>query len=432
MRLRFRPHLAALSLLIAGAAACKDESPVLTGDPFFPDGRPVTMEALLPAAEFLQLRGSFTNYTTSTAVPYAIVANQFDGALNAHALVRFGLVFPKVLEYTYNGTSVRDSLYVVQSARVVLSVDSTDSGSTIVPLSLHRILEDWDALDVTWTQRLTDSSGVHNWTTPGGTFGPSVGDGRYVPLDSLSTSEILLNPTEVAAMRADSTAYRGLLVAADQPGDRIQIVGASLRLEFRPSNAAHDTTIVSTSSATSLAFVYTPEPPEPAGFIRTGSVRGARTLMSVHFPDSLTVCSPLCDRFAMRDLALHRVSLLLRPVPAPGGFRLVDSAAVLLRTIVEPELGRAAPLGSDVVASFDPFGRPLPARRGYAPGDTLVELPFTVQAARMIALDTVPGDFALLGSTFNTLGLQPFSLQLFDAQPRLRIVFTLPDRPRLP
>ena len=59
------PRRGALLALLAllPAAACKDQTPTLTGDPFFPGGsRAVTLESILPASQFLTTIGSFSGF----------------------------------------------------------------------------------------------------------------------------------------------------------------------------------------------------------------------------------------------------------------------------------------------------------------------------------------------------------------------------------
>src|SRR4051812_5220613 len=94
--LRARAVLALLPLL--AAAACKDETPTLSGDAFFPGGsRPVTLEAVTPASQFLATLGAFSGYESSHTFPELVVANQYQGVLNAHALQRYD--FPDSLNY---------------------------------------------------------------------------------------------------------------------------------------------------------------------------------------------------------------------------------------------------------------------------------------------------------------------------------------------
>jgi hypothetical protein len=431
MRFRSRSHLAALGVLIAGAVACTEKSPVFDGDPFFPDGRPVTLEVLVPATQFLDLRGSFTGYSDASSVPYTVVANSFDGGVTARTLVRFPTAFPREIEFTSSGSTLRDSLYTVVSAELVLTVDSLASSGE-VPLSLHHLTERWDDSIVSWTRRAADSLGTYDWTTPGGSFGPAFSTGRYRPADSAHVAILPIDSAQTRVMR-DST-YPGLLVQATQANTRLHVDGAQLRVTINPSNVGGDSTFVVNfnASADALGLIYTPEAALPTGLLAAGTLRSARTLFSMDIPDSLNVCTPTCVRWATRDLALHQASLLLRPQPAAGGYRLLDSAVVSLRTIAEPELGQLAPLGEAVVASVSSNGRGVPAQGRYFATDTVVELPFTLHAARMISGDTVSSDFALLGSRTDALAFTPFSLLLFDAAPRLRIVFTVPERPGLP
>lgn len=430
MRLRSRLHLAGLGLLLAGVSACTDESPVLTGDPFFPDGRPTTMEVIIPASQFLTHRGSFRGYSDASTVNYAVVANTFDGGVTSRMLLRFPGAFPDRVEFVQDGVTRRDSLYEVALVELLLPVDSAASVATPVQLSVYRLAEAWHDSVVSWEVRSRDSTGTHLWTQPGGTLGPLVGTGAYFPADSASATTLALSEDEVAAMR-DST-YPGLLVESTTANSRMEFTDAELRITINPSNDVRDTTLVITRAVEldDFAFIYTPEPPDPAGFVQSGTVLSARTLFSMDLPDSVDVCVPACTRMAIKDLALNRVSLLLDPVPAGGGYRLLDSASVAMRAVTEPELGRLAPLGDPFTAGFGGRGA-IPSIVNYAVTDTVVEIPFTIHAARLLSGDTIPSDFAILGATTG-LAQPPFALQLFEPEPRLRIVFTLPERPRLP
>lgn len=429
MRFRSRLHLAAISLLIAGAVACTEESPVFDGDPFFPDGRPVTLEALIPADQFLTLRGNFTGYSTAYSVPYGVVANSFDGGVTARTLLRIRI--PKEIEFQVGGTTLRDSLYKVTAIQLVLQVDSSASQRTQMPLSVHPLTQRWDDSIVSWTRRAADSLGSYNWTQPGGDFQATPwATGSYRPADSAHVAVMSIDTSHSAALK--DSLFPGLLVQATQANTLALLDGATLKVTFDPTNT--DSTVVLNFNATAdnLGLIYTPEAPEPAGVLATGTVRSARSLFSMELPDSLDACTPTCVRFATKDVALHHVSLLLRPQAAGGGYRLLDSARITMRTVAETSLGRLAPLGEEVLSSISSTGRGIPARSDYFASDTLVELPFTFHAARMISGDTVPHDFALLGSRVDALGYTPFSLMLFDAAPRLRIVFTVPERPGLP
>jgi hypothetical protein len=67
------------------------------------------------------------------------------------------------------------------------------------------------------------------------------------------------------------------------------------------------------------------------------------------------------------------------------------------------------------------------------PGDTLVEIPLTRQAQQQVSSDSLLTSFALLGQqTRGNISLRTFGLGRFEPTPRLRIVYTLAARPRLP
>jgi hypothetical protein len=123
------------------------------------------------------------------------------------------------------------------------------------------------------------------------------------------------------------------------------------------------------------------------------------------------------------------VSLLFRVLQPPPGFSLLDSMAITLRAISEPELGRRAPLG-EYAADRNPPGS-LVRTFYHQPADSVVEVPLTEYALRLAQGDTLPTSFALL-SEGDLRGPVNFGLGVYETTPRLRIVYTLPSRPELP
>jgi hypothetical protein len=193
-----------------------------------------------------------------------------------------------------------------------------------------------------------------------------------------------------------------------------------------------DTTIARDVNGTSQAFVYTPQPPTPAGSFLAGGITAARTLFTVNLDQPLPGCPPpaTCATVRMKDVLLNRVSLLLRPLPPPAGFDALQPVTLTLWTVDEPQLGRRAPLGH-LSIDADQLANSFV---NTAPGDTLVEVPFTLQTQELLKSDSTHVSFALLGQTPPSAGLsfRSFGMVRFDALPRLRIVYTLPTRPQLP
>jgi len=426
---RARAVLALLPLL---AAACTDDTPTLTGDPFFPGGgRPVTLELIVPAAQFLQPLGVFQGYESGRTFNSLVVANQYQGVLNAHALQDYDV--PDTLTYSQGGVTKTDTAYSIRSARLVVAVDSLASfRAPITTLQAYRLVQPYDPATVTWTLAV-DSGAVHTpWAQPGGTRGALLGSAPWTH----ATSDTIVVPLDTAAaraMRPDSAG--GVLLATAQAGTRLQLSSAVLRLELKPSNGERDTTITVNVQPGISEFIFTPDPALAAGTLSAGGVLAARTLFGIDLDQPLPGCAPptACAAVRLKDVDLNRVSLLLKPLPSPAGFDPLQPLPLTLWTITEPELGRRAPLGH---LAGDPqlLGQTLSQYALFTPGDTLVEVPLTLQTQDAVTRDTLQLNFALLGEAppAGTTSGRTFGVARFDAQPRLRFVYTLHTRPELP
>lgn len=427
---RARAALALLPLL--AAAACKDQTPTLTGDPFFPGGsRPVTLEVIVPAAQFLDLIGVFQGYETARTLGHQVVANQYQGVLNANTLQDYNV--PDTLTYSQGGTTRTDTAFSIRSARLVIAVDSLGSlRGTPTTVQAYRVAQAFDPATATWELAVDTGAVETPWTQPGGTRGALLGQGGYNHPAS-DTVVIALDTAVAHALRPDSAT--GLLLTTAQAGTRLQLSSTVLRLELKPSNGERDTTITVNVQPTANFFVFSPQPTLPAGSLAAGGVLAARSLFTVDFDQPLPGCAPpaTCPTVRLRDVELNRVSLLLKPQAPPPGFDPLRAMALTLWTVTEPELGRRAPLGH---LALDPQVAGAPASQFvvYSPADTLVELPLTLQALDAVNRDTLQLNFALLGEAppAGLLAPRTFGLGRFDALPRLRFVYTLQTRPELP
>jgi hypothetical protein len=421
---------AALALLpLLAAAACKDQTPTLAGDEFFPGGgRPVTLEAIIPASQYLHTIGTFTGFESPRNFSEQVIANNYQGVLNAHGLEQFD--FPDSLTYSQNGNSKVDTLYGVRSGALVLHVDSLGSqtsGTTTV--QAYRLTQNYDVSTVTWDSASNTDSVKVKWTTPGGTTGALLGQGTYTHAAGDSVV-IALDSSTVALMRKDSLS--GVLLAVNG-GRRIQVASSVLRLQTRPSNAERDTTIALNVTPTNVTFIFTPQPPTPAGSWLAGGINAARTLFTVDLDQPLPGCPApqTCPTVRLKDVKLNRVAIQLKQLPPPTGFDPLQPVPLTLWTVDEPGLGARAPL---VHLAIDASS----ADRSFvtaSPADSIVELPITLQAAQLASVDSLQNvSFALLGQTppASGLTLRTFGLERFDPQPKLRIVYTLPTRPQLP
>jgi hypothetical protein len=435
---------------LVGSAACGDDSPTLTGDPFFPGGTPpTTREVIIPAGSAFRPLGVFTGYSGPNDAPYAVVANRFGGALSANALYRTAAAFPRELRYTQDNVNRTDTVYRAVSGSLVVRLDSAASSQGPVTLQVFSVAQDWDAGSATW-ELAVDTAGMRTpWRTPGGTRGAllsqavytaqAAGDSLVLPLDSAGLS-----------MLRDTLGF-GLMLTAAETGVQVRINETDrpplLRVGLRPAAPVRDTVITTDLPLSDQpnTFIFTPEPPQPAGLLAVGGIRSARSLFSLEFPDTVDACPAgggACGRVALRDVSLNRVSLILRRADVGAAFAPQDSTILSVFSITEPELGRRAPLGVPVL---DPNIRVFAVIRNlltpqaaavFAPRDSTVELDFTGFATASINGDTLPTTFALLGGP--SVGIpsirrfETFGLTAFAPEPRLRIVYTLRARPELP
>ena len=425
----------ALALLSLAAVGCTDRIPTAGGAELFPGGaRPATLEVTLPAGSFLQALGRFSGFTGPADAPFLLVANRFEGSLEANALGRLA-AFPQTITYSQGGVSRTDSLYAFVRAQLFAPVDTSASvGTGAVTLRLWEVGEDWDPATATW-QLAADTAGKPTpWRTPGGTRGAalstvslpqgvrSAGDTLRFALDSL------------AFRRVVGSDFRGFLVTAEGAPVRLQTGNFALRAEVRPRSASPDTTVSVPVGAARQTFVFTPEPPRPATAWEAGGIRSARTLFRVDLRDvRVPTCAQggaACATVPLREVQLNQVALLLRPVPVPGGFGPVGPMPLLIRRVVEPELGRRAPLGEIVndIEALSQSGNVLYRGNRFVSTDSVFTVPLTGYLTGLVASDSAVANLALLGQP----EAASFGTAWFAPSPSLRIVYTVPARPSLP
>ena len=443
MRRRFSlgRALACATLLSLPAVACTDDPPTATGGEVFPGSLPSTFQVVLPADSFFQQLGSFTGYSGPADADYQLVANRFDGSLQANTLVTLA-AFPASFSYTQGGTARTDTLATLGRGALVARLDSVASTSAgPMELQLWEVGQAWDPATVSWTFAVDTTGGQVRWTQPGGsravllssatltTGARAAGDSVVFALDSLSVQRIA------------RAGFPGLLITASGAQGRVQLQagGIQLRTGAHPRSASPDTVLAVNVSPTAARFVFDPDQPSPAaGILQAGGIRSARTLLRVQLPGTLPGCqSGACARVSTRDVTLNEVSLLLTPTAVPGGFRPVAPVPIALRRVAEPELGRRAPLGDVVneIIGLDLNRRPVYGGGRFVPADSVLAVPLTSFASNLVASDTTRFSLALLsdpGTLFGVPRSLSFGAAWFTAAPRLRIVYTLPARPALP
>jgi len=439
---RTRTIRVATALLLAGTvAACDDELPTGFGSDLFPEGANLTSLVFeIEAADFLETLGFFDGYFRASSAGYGVVANDFDGVLDARTLIRL-LNFPVTASVPVEGApAVVDTIASFPSGELISPVDTLGSAASgPTTLRLHALAEEWDWSTATW-ETASDTGGITvPWTVPGGALGEELSRTIWTPGGtSADTIRWQVDSLAIEAMRAEG--FPGMIVVAEGAESRLRLVRFELRAEARPVSRA-DTTITVSVGLQAGTFIYTPDPPPPAGDWVAGGITAARTLFRMTLPAQLAGCAPgsTCAPRPIRDVAINEVSLMLEPLPVPGGFRPLSPIEVGLRTVAEPELGRRAPIGPPAIgrqqAGFAPlFAEVVVAGRHFAPGaaDTVVTIPLTDQFRGALASDSTA---AALSTAFAILA-EPeganFGQARFRPGARLRIVYTLPVSRTLP
>lgn len=411
--------LLALSLL----GGCSDELPTAGGQDRFPGGvGPTTIEVLLFGDDVLIADDVYDHFSDPRLTSYLLVANAFDGELEAHTLARF-TNFPDSVRHTAGGTARTDSLFEYVSGEMTTvvnpSASSAEGGAT---LRLWSIAQPWDSSQVTW-QNAADG---RPWTEPGGTRGELLAEAVWTPGDTITADTVIFQLDSLAMRRVAAEGAHGVMITSETPDSRLQLRYLDLRARVRPESA-QDTTLAVAIGTGPQTFVFTPQPPEAEGVYRVGGITGARTVLRLNLIRDVPGCQGAgtfgCDSVSLKDVTVNLAELVLQPRAVPSGFRPLNTSPFLVRRVVEPELGRLAPLGQVILS--DTVSASL-----FGPGeaDEPVRIGLTTAIQALIQTDSTTLAVALLGES----AAGQFGYQWYEAAPVVRLIYTLPLTPRLP
>ncbi|HZD04624.1 MAG TPA: hypothetical protein VE173_06895, partial [Longimicrobiales bacterium] len=160
-------------------AGCADETATGLGEDFFPF-QPRTLEVVLPWSRFgldLQVLGGFGRVSE---IPQPVVAHEYDGALEARILARFGDYPANLTVIDTLGATRVDTLYAVTGGRLVAVFDTLRSAGPS-QLVAHRMQQDWDARTATWELAVDSLGEQRAWEEPGAGPAPQVGSASWDP-----------------------------------------------------------------------------------------------------------------------------------------------------------------------------------------------------------------------------------------------------------
>lgn len=421
---------AGAALAAVAIAGCENDLPTLTGSDRFPEGSlPITVEVMLEPGQFLLADTVFDDFTDPRAAPFLLVARDFDGALDANTLARW-TGFPDTVSVPSGGGSfVQDTVFTYGAGRVSTTVvPSASTSPGPARLRLWALAQPWDSAGVSWTQTGDGAA----WDQPGGSRAELLAEALWTPGDTASADSVIFQVDSLAVARIAADGFPGVLLTSETPGSRIRlssrlVLETAIRGESRP-----DTALARSFVTGPQEFVFEPGPPSAGEAYRTGGITGARTLLTLDLEQFVPTCAdpaaePACPRVPLREVTLNEASLVLQPLRVPGGYRPLGLTDVRVRRVVETELGRLAPLGETFAVDS------VAAARFAAPGQAPIAIDVTGSLTRLVAADTIPSipAEATVAILADPEGGQ-FGYLWFERRPRLRLVYTLPLRPRLP
>jgi len=412
-------------LLVVAAAACTEEGPTAVGGDLVKGGELRTFEVLLEPGQFLALDTAIAGYAGPAGAGYQVVANAYEGVLQAHAMTRFvSLPDSQQVVQTGGGTVWDRNLTFVggQLTAVVDTLRSVVEGE--VGVHLHAVRQAWDPASATWTHAV-DSAAVRTlWEQPGGT--------RMVPGSTRAwaagqDSLLLSFDSATAAALAEATDdEQGLLLSMTGGQGRLRISNMSLQVDFRPSTRP-DTVIRVLVPVTRRTSVYTPRLAERAATARVGGVEGWRTFlrMAPTLEDLVVPCGPSGDpgscTVRLGNAVLNRAELLLEPMPPPAGYAPTAAVPLTATTVLRPAF---VPLERSPLAQVVGVADAIPASAFGADSETTVVVDVTGFLRPLLGSDAqaAASDWLAL---FSPPEGGRFGVGAFSGAPRLRLVLTV-------
>jgi len=424
--------VAGLSLLMW--AGCGEESPTEVGGALLPDDAVRTFEVVLDPARYLMIDTVFTGFDRLRDADFFVVANQFEGVLDAHTVARFDV--PSTIGAADSTGLVRtDTIPTIVGGRIVIQLDTIRSEvERPLVLRLFRIEEEWDPATATWELRVDSAGRSLPWSQAGGLGGTYVdsavwSDASVDSLGVLVDSMVIPVDSQTMALWSDTTTQaRGGVITMASTGGRLRSSDVVLRVDARPSFKP-DTVVTVTVRPGVPRFIHDPAlEPEGATLI-TGGLPEWRTFL--RFRDGLDTLQVSCAQIApgctarLAEADITYAALLMVPAEAPPGFVPQDS----LRVISAPLLVSAlTPLERSPLGRSVGFGRTFLSPSTFRPplSGSPTEIPVTDFLRPLVADTAVAG-----AAPTSWLALLPlvsafdFGVAAFEPGPRLRLILTV-------
>jgi hypothetical protein len=409
--------------------ACGEETPTGVGAGLLPADAIQTFEVVLGPDRYLVWDTAFGQYSATADAPFAVIAHQYQGALDSRLLIRYGIPAQIIVVDTL-GVERADQNPIFTGGEIRLVVD-TAATSTAGMVQLNRATEPWDRLSAGWTFRI-DTTGVQlPWSQPGGSPGAVVSTATLG--EGADTLVLQVDSATIAEWADTANAGRGAVISGITPGMRLRVVPHSLRLQAR--STMRPDTIIETTALSTSTFIYTPELADVASELRVGGTPSWRGILRLRERlDTVTVACPTSPgcRVRLGDAVLNFAALQLQPVPSPAGFDPELSTQIAVHLLLPST--RLPLQRSPLTEALSGTSTGIPGSSFLAPGAPVVELPIT----EVLRLSLNPADTSEDAITPTYLALlqlgstRSFGFATFAERPSLRLIISISRELLLP
>lgn len=422
--------VALLAASVILSAGCEETLPTAT-DPALIPVAPTTVEVRVNFSDFGRDVVQTPGFGRVGDLNTALVADQFDGVLDARTLVRFG-GYPEFVQVSDpSGVVVTDSTLSFVGGTVLARIDtlSVVAEGPVVLIAGALRGGPWDHRSATWTHAVDTIANSSLWPEEGAgpvdildtvVWDPTQGDSVVFQLDS-ATANAWADTTDLS---------QGLRIAAVEEGARIEFLGFLLNLDIVPS-ARPDTLLSRPVGPLTQSFVYSPPPAPPGSTFRVGGAPSWRTTFGVTLADTLNGPPELCEVFGcpfkLTPESVNFAAITFQSAPSPPGFQPDDTLSMDLRAVLNEDQLPKSPLSNSLAGIL---GIRVPPDYFGTEADGEVTVGITSFIQDLIRGETSRGDAAPQALSLLT-PFEPLSLELLtfhgagsDQEPVIRMILT--------
>lgn len=424
------PVLAALGVLWLGG--CDEDDPTGISPDLIPV-TPVTISVELPWEAVGTDARLFDGFGRTSQVGDLPLAKNFEGVLDARALVRAGQ-FNRLAEIADSTGVVTITALVVTGGKIITRFDTVADLPESARVQGSMTVTEWDPATATWDLAVDSIGDQRPWTEPGAGASTPIGTAEWSAEEGDSVV-FEVDSATVEALVDTLDPARGLMLELLDDGDRIEVRDVELVVLARPLNNP-DTIVEAVVEEGSTTFIYDPRPEPGDEALLVGSVPAWRTVLGLEIPQIVNgppeLCALVSCPFTLDPEEINAASLVLTSRAAAPGFSSRDTLRLDIRPVLAPERLPKSPLGASLLVS--PGQHTRVAADAFAAGaGREVELPLTSFVRDQLRDSTASGGDP--PKTLTVLSIQEplsFDLGWFDGPdgatpPFVRILLTLAD-----